>query len=190
MMTTAIVQEASSPSTSPSAAAQPTTSFAAIPPHVLIVGKKNAVDYIAPALFRLGSFGELVVKAKGSLSIVTAVNVAEMVRRDIDGLETRSVRIGTDELVIDGATRRVSYIEIHLAKPAPATAASRLEEGGEGAPAAAVPAAAEQQQLAQPASAKPRRTRKAPSSAAAARKKPASASKKRKAPSAAEQAAA
>lgn len=189
MMTTAIVQEASSPSTSPSAAAQPTTSFAAIPPHVLIVGKKNAVDYIAPALFRLGSFGELVVKAKGSLSIVTAVNVAEMVRRDIDGLEARSVRIGTDELVIDGATRRVSYIEIHLAKPAPAAAASRLEEGGEGAPAA-VPVAAEQQQLAQPASAKPRRTRKAPSSAAAARKKPASASKKRKAPSAAEQAAA
>jgi DNA-binding protein Alba len=90
----------------------------AIPPHVLIVGKKNAVDYIAPALFRLGSFGQLVVRAKGSFSIVTAVNVAEMVRRDIEGLEARPV-IGTEEVVIEGVTRRVSFIEIHLAKPMP-----------------------------------------------------------------------
>ncbi|MER3407624.1 MAG: hypothetical protein C4292_02200 [Nitrososphaera sp.] len=129
----------------------------AISPHVLIVGKKNAADYIAPALFRLGSFGELVVKAKGSLSIVTAVNVAEMVKRDVAGLMVKPVKIGTEELVIDGATRRVSYIEIHLARPALT-------------PAAAVP-----EQLAQTA-AKSKRIRKAATTkkktaAATARKK-------------------
>jgi DNA-binding protein Alba len=107
MMTT-IVQEA------PQAVVQ-----TRIPPHVLIVGKKNAVDYVAPALFRIGSFGELVVRAKGSLSIVTAVNVAEMVKKDVEGLETRWVKIGTDEFQLDGLTRRVSFIEIHLATPAP-----------------------------------------------------------------------
>ena len=107
-MMTAIVQEA------PHQMAVPN----AIPPHVLIVGKKNAVDYIAPALFRLGSFGELVVRAKGSFSIVTAVNVAEMVKRDVPGLESKPT-IGTEEMVIDGVTRRVSFIEIRLAVPAP-----------------------------------------------------------------------
>jgi DNA-binding protein Alba len=109
-MMTAIVQEAPPHQTA--------VSNNAIPPHVLIVGKKNAVDYIAPALFRLGSFGQLVVRAKGSFSIVTAVNVAEMVKRDVEGLEARPV-IGTEEVVIEGVTRRVSFIEIHLAKPAP-----------------------------------------------------------------------
>ena len=105
---TAIVQEA------PPAAPQ-----ARIPPHVLIVGKKHAVDYIAPALFRLGSFGELVVRAKGGLSIVTAVNVAEMVKKDIEDLQTRSINIGTEEFQVDGSTRRISFIEIHIAKPLP-----------------------------------------------------------------------
>jgi|GEM_PF-4670894 len=107
-MMTAIVQEAPHQTAVPNA----------IPPHVLMVGKKNAVDYIAPALFRLGSFGELVVRAKGSFSIVTAVNVAEMVKRDVPGLESKPT-IGTEEMVIDGVTRRVSFIEIRLAVPAP-----------------------------------------------------------------------
>lgn len=90
-----------------------------IPPHVLIVGKKNALDYIAPALFRIGTFGEIVIKAKGSLSIVTAVNVAEMIKHDVAGLETLSIAVGTDEFVAEGITRRVSFIEIHLAKKKP-----------------------------------------------------------------------
>jgi DNA-binding protein Alba len=90
-----------------------------IPPHVLIVGKKSALDYIAPALFRIGTFGELAITAKGSLSIVTAVNVAEMVKHDVAGLETRSIAVGTDEFVAEGVTRRVSFIEIRLAKKRP-----------------------------------------------------------------------
>jgi DNA-binding protein Alba len=90
-----------------------------IPPHFLIIGKKNALDYIAPALFRIGAFGELVVRAKGSMSIVTAVNVAEMVKKDITGLETRFISVGTEETIIEGISKRVSYIKIHLAKVAP-----------------------------------------------------------------------
>lgn len=122
-MMSAIVQEA--PSTGTVAIPQKeqattvTVGNSTIQPHVLLVGKKYAVDYIAPALFRLGQFGELLIRAKGSLSIVTAVNVAEMVKRDVPGLETRPIRVGTEEILIDGTTRRVSFIEIHLAKPVP-----------------------------------------------------------------------
>lgn len=98
---------------------QQTTQRTDIPPHVLIVGKKSALDYIAPALFRIGTSGELAIKAKGSLSIVTAVNVAEMVKHDVAGLETRSIAVGTDEFVSEGITRRVSFIEIHLCMKKP-----------------------------------------------------------------------
>ncbi len=102
-----------------------------IPPHVLIVGKKSALDYIAPALFRIGTFGELAIKAKGSLSIVTAVNVAEMVKHDVAGLETQSIAVGTDEFVAEGVTRRASFIEIQLAKkkPEPALPSAPALEG-------------------------------------------------------------
>ncbi|MEO9363188.1 MAG: hypothetical protein ABI348_04735 [Nitrososphaera sp.] len=116
-MMTSIVQESTTTTSMQARTA------ADIPPHFLLVGKKNALDYIAPALFRIGTFGELVVRAKGSMSIVTAVNVAEMVKKDVAGLETRSVAIGTEEIVIEGMPKRVSYIEIHLAKPAPAVEA-------------------------------------------------------------------
>ncbi len=119
-----------------------------IPPHLLLVGKKSALDYIAPALFRIGTFGELVVKAKGSMSIVTAVNVAEMVKKDIAGLETRSISIGTEEITIEGMPRRVSYIEIHLAnsniKPAPAESSTTL--GVEETPAATALAVKEEEE--------------------------------------------
>lgn len=91
-----------------------------IPQHFLIVGKKSTLDYIAPALFRIGALGELVIRAKGSLSIVTAVDVAEMVKRDVPGLHTLSISIGTEEIAIEGMTKRVSYIEIHLSKNRPA----------------------------------------------------------------------
>lgn len=110
----------------------PTAQSADMPPHVLIVGKKNTLDYLAPALFRIGTFGELVVKAKGSLSIVTAVNVAEMVKHDVAGLETRSIAIGTDEFVVEGITRRVSFIEICLDRKKP-------EQPSVSAPALAAP---------------------------------------------------
>jgi DNA-binding protein Alba len=138
MMTSVVQQATTSTSTtptttSPSSAATMTASSTpatTIPSHFLIVGKKNALDYIAPALFRIGTFGELVVRAKGSMSIVTAVNVAEMVKKDIAGLQTRSVSIGTEEISIDGIQKRVSYIEIHLSKQAPKVE-TILEQGAQ-----------------------------------------------------------
>lgn len=47
---------------------------------VLLIGKKHAIQYIAPALYRLNSTGKLIIKATGSLSIVTAVDVAEILK--------------------------------------------------------------------------------------------------------------
>jgi DNA-binding protein Alba len=91
---------------------QPTGS--ALPPHVLMVGRKNALDYMPPALFRLGAFGELFIRAKGSFSIVTAVDVAQLVKGDVAGIETKSISIGTEEVTVEGRPRRVSYIEITL----------------------------------------------------------------------------
>jgi DNA-binding protein Alba len=123
-----------------------------IPPHVLTVGKKRAAEYVAPALFRLGTFGELLVKARGSLSIATAVDVAEMVKRDIAGL-AQAITIGTTEIVINGINRAASFIEIHLMKSQPATEIPSQElpeapqtpalEAPEPVPALAAPIAAE-----------------------------------------------
>jgi DNA-binding protein Alba len=110
-----------------------------IPPHFLLVGKKSTLDYIAPALFRIGTLGELVVRAKGSLSIVTAVDVAEMVKRDVPGLYTLSISIGTEEIVIEGMAKRVSYIEIHLSKNRPAPALPVIETPALEAPVVEVP---------------------------------------------------
>lgn len=160
---TSVVQESTtttSPLQTTTTTAQARTSD--IPPHVLIVGKKNALDYIAPALFRIGTFGELVVRAKGSMSIVTAVNVAEMVKKDVSGLETRSISIGTEEIVIEGMPRRVSYIEIHLAKPAPKVAAETPVEA---------PAQPQEDKLAQTASTAKKIRARAKKSTTAAKKR-------------------
>jgi DNA-binding protein Alba len=101
-----------------------TLSLPVIHPSTLLIGKKRALDYLTPALFRLNNNGELVIKATGSLSIVTAVNVAEMIKRDVKGLVTKSVTIGTDELVIaSGERKRMSCIEIHLIKIHPLSSA-------------------------------------------------------------------
>jgi len=91
-----------------------------VPPSVLLVGKKRTLDYVAPALYRINNTGELVIKAIGSLSIVTAVDVAEIVKRDISDIKTQAINIGTDELrVATGELKRMSCIEIHLIKNNP-----------------------------------------------------------------------
>lgn len=123
MMITTIVQENTilAPSSRPQ-----------VLPSVLPIGKKYAVEYIAPALFRLNTTGELVIKATGSLNIVTAADVAKLVKRDMGDLVTRSITVGTDELTVvgdSGISRRMSCIEIHLAKDitAPAVAIAAPE---------------------------------------------------------------
>src|SRR5919198_3900257 len=86
-----------------------------IPPSVLLIGKKRTLDYIAPALFRVNNTGELIIKATGSLSIVTAVDVAEMVKRDVENLATKSITVGTNELMVStGEKKLMSCIEVHL----------------------------------------------------------------------------
>jgi|GEM_PF-1860931 len=88
-----------------------------IPPSVLIIGKKRTLDYVAPALSRINNTGELIIKATGSLSIVTAVDVAEIVKRDVAGIKTESITIGTEELrVSTGELKHMSCIKIHLVK--------------------------------------------------------------------------
>jgi len=77
-------------------------------------------DYVAPALYRINNTGELIIKATGSLSIVTAVDVAEITKRDVGSIATQSVTIGTDELgIATGELKRMSCIEIHLIKVSP-----------------------------------------------------------------------
>lgn len=88
-----------------------------VPPSVLLIGKKRTLDYVAPALSRINNTGELIIKATGSLSIVTAVDVAEIVKRDVVDIKTESITIGTDELrVATGELKRMSCIQIHLIK--------------------------------------------------------------------------
>lgn len=121
MMITIIVRE--NTILAPSSSSRPQ-----VLPLVLLIGKKYAVEYIAPALFRLNTTGELVIKATGSLSIVTAADVAKLVKRDMGDLVTRSITVGTDEQTTvvggSGISKRMSCIEIHLAKDitAPAVA--------------------------------------------------------------------
>ena len=105
----------------------PSSSRPQVLPSVLLIGKKYAVEYIAPTLFRLNTTGELVIKATGSLSIVTAVDVAQLVKRDVGDLVTKSITVGTDELTVvggSGISKRMSCIEIHLAKDIAAAAAA------------------------------------------------------------------
>jgi ribosome-associated translation inhibitor RaiA len=48
---------------------------------------------------------------------VNAVDVAEIVKRDVANIATHSIKIGTDELrVATGELKRMSCIEIHLIK--------------------------------------------------------------------------
>lgn len=106
---TAVVQQETSPVSNPQ-----------VPPSVLLVGKKRTMDYVAAALYRINNTRELVIKATGSLSIVTAVDVAEIIKRDVADIKTQSITVGTDELrIATGEFKRMSCIEIHLIKYSP-----------------------------------------------------------------------
>lgn len=106
------------------AVVQQKTLPASVPPSVLLIGKKRTLDYVAPALYRINNTGELIIKATGSLSIVTAVDVAEIVKRDVANIATQSITVGTDQLrVATGELKRMSCIEIHLIKVDPVVVA-------------------------------------------------------------------
>jgi DNA-binding protein Alba len=87
------------------------------------------MDYVAPALLRLNNIGELVIKATISLSIVTAVDVAEIVKRDLGSVVTSSIKLGTNAFVISsGETRRMSCIEIRFAPTRPSPEAPVMKD--------------------------------------------------------------
>jgi DNA-binding protein Alba len=116
-MMTAVVQQ------------NPQESRPQVPPSVLLIGKKRTLDYVSPALYRINDTGELIIKATGSLSIVTAVDVAEIVKRDVPNIATQSITLGTDELrVATGELKRMSCIEIHLIKMNPIVVAQPAAE--------------------------------------------------------------
>jgi DNA-binding protein Alba len=112
-------------------------------PSVLLIGKKRTLDYVSPALYRINDTGELIIKATGSLSIVTAVDVAEIVKRKVPSVATQSITLGTDELrVASGELKRMSCIEIHLIKINPIVVAqpvADVQEPVEAAPAIEIP---------------------------------------------------
>jgi DNA-binding protein Alba len=110
-MMTSIVQESTAPA----------STIRVIPPSVLLIGKKHPINYIAPGLYRLNNTGELIIKATGSLSIVTAVDVAEMIKRDMENVLASTISLGTDSLIVSsGESKRMSCIEIRLSKVIPA----------------------------------------------------------------------
>jgi DNA-binding protein Alba len=113
-----------------------------VPPSVLLIGKKRTLDYVSPALYRINDIGELIIKATGSLSIVTAVDVAEIVKRKVPSVATQSITLGTDELRVgSGELKRMSCIEIHLIKINPIVVAqpvADVHEPVEAAPEVAV----------------------------------------------------
>jgi len=132
-----------------------------IPPSVLMIGKKHASDYIAPGLLRLSNTGKVVIKATGSLSIVTAVDVAEMIKRDVANVVTETIALGTDSLVVStGESKRMSCIEIQLSKFVPPAV-----------PVAPAPVVVEQPQAAKPAAARVKKTAKKKASTSSSKKK-------------------
>jgi DNA-binding protein Alba len=99
---------------------EPVQNNRVVPPSVLLIGKKHAANYVMPGLFRLNNTGELVIKATGSLSIVTAVDVAEIIKRDVENVITKTISLGTDSFVIStGESKRMSCIEIKMSKLQP-----------------------------------------------------------------------
>jgi DNA-binding protein Alba len=86
--------------------------------NTLLVGQKRAGHYLAPAILRLESSDKLVIRARGSLNISTAVDVAEIVRKNIKNVTVESIQLGTEELADSTLQikRRLSFIEIQIAK--------------------------------------------------------------------------
>lgn len=88
--------------------------------NVVYIGKKPVMSYVLAVITHFNSSGakDVVLKARG-MSITTAVDVAEIVRRRfMDKLQVENIKIGTEELTgEDGRARAVSFMEISLKLP-------------------------------------------------------------------------
>ncbi|MEB3846874.1 MAG: DNA-binding protein Alba [Desulfurococcales archaeon] len=88
------------------------------PTNVILVGRKDVMNYVLAAirLFNDGA-GEVVFKARGT-NICKAVDAAENLRNlFMKDVIVKKVNIYSEELERNGKKRRVSAIEIVLAKP-------------------------------------------------------------------------
>jgi DNA-binding protein len=88
--------------------------------NVVLVGRKDVMNYVLAAI-RLFNDGaeEVVIRARG-LNICKAVDVAETIRNlFMKDTVVKKVEIYSEELEKDGKKKRVSAIEITLAKEKP-----------------------------------------------------------------------
>ncbi len=89
------------------------------PTNAVLVGKKPTTNYVMAALRMLSHEGleEVIIKARGA-NIYRAVETANAIRRVMSNVVVKHVNIGSEEVVDkNGRKRRVSSIEIILAKP-------------------------------------------------------------------------
>ena len=90
---------------------------------VILVGRKNTMNYVLATTMPLTEGKKVVLKARGR-AISKAVDVAQIVtRRFIKEAEIQDVNIGTEEGRVgqDGRPRSVSTIEIMIAPKKPST---------------------------------------------------------------------
>jgi DNA-binding protein len=83
----------------------------------VFIGKKEVMRYVLAIVTQFNK-GEkdVVIKARGK-SISTAVDAAEIARqRFLSGVVVQDIRIGTEEVLVEGGSLRVSAIEITLKK--------------------------------------------------------------------------
>jgi DNA-binding protein len=83
----------------------------------VFIGKKEVMRYVMAVVtqFNRGE-KDVVIKARGK-SISTAVDAAEIARqRFLSGVVVQDIRIGTEEVQVEGGSLRVSAIEITLKK--------------------------------------------------------------------------
>jgi len=81
--------------------------------NVVFVGRKPAMSYVVACITLLHSgIEEVTVKARGR-AIVKAVDAVELLRRTfMEGLEIKSIQIGTEEVTRPEGKRNLSTIEI------------------------------------------------------------------------------
>lgn len=81
---------------------------------VILIGKKPLKLYILASEKRIQKGSKkLVLKARGRL-ITTAVDLAEIIKRNHPNFQVSNISFGTEEVTVDNIQKNVSTIEIEL----------------------------------------------------------------------------
>ncbi len=84
--------------------------------NTVFIGKKPLMTYVTSAIVQLASLPSITLKARGQ-TIVTAVNVAQIIIKKTDAFEIGQIKISSESLESsDGRKRDVSTIEIPVSK--------------------------------------------------------------------------